>query len=582
MSDAFKIILSLSAAGSLLYGLLLALSPLSRRFLSKTGTYLLYLVVIARLLLPWAPDGSLIARLLDMPGVQASPASPAALTTPLAQQAAVLAPTPAAVPLSPLSAQPALWEIAASVWLAVAVLLLAGKLLSYAHYSRTLRAKSIPVSDPEALALLAELAAQHGLKRPVRLAVYPELATPILLGVFRPVIVLPAGVPPEELAYILRHELVHCQRGDFWYKWLVQFTVCVHWFDPFVHHLSRTIVHAGELACDEQVLRRLDDSDRIAYGTTLLHALQRSQGQRPVPQLLTLTSNGRRFQERLASIMTFKRSTKTTLLLTILLTTFICTTAAATGAYTPPAPLSEEQTSHKGFTYTQSGYYQDGYIIQLGWNISAKAADAYPTRAALPQADGSTLTAYFADEAAAYAHDDRLLTALSQTISAIKSRQQASNSSRPLQMPLVVQVDGPYDRSPQELAAQFYQDKSLVHFMAVYAVLDEADRSAYAERIYQDGRSSFFGAVSGYIPPATLEDIAARSYASGRDSFFSIALGGLSPDAMHAYAESAYTTKNISAFAIVVGYLTDEQKADFRARAQKDKAHSNFLYVLAD
>ena len=581
MSEALKIVLSLSVSGTLLYGLLILLSPLSKRFISKTGAYLLYLAVIARLLLPWAPEGSLIVRLIGSTSTPpALTSSPALMTEPLQEAAATAA--EAAAPLSPLASQPTLWEIAALIWLTVALLLFGSKLLSYVHYSRTLRANSCPAGDSQALALLAELTAQYGLHRQLQLAIYPQLGTPILLGVFRPLIVLPADVPPEELAYILRHELVHYKRGDFWYKWLVQFTICVHWFNPFVHHLSRTIGHAGELACDEQVLRRLQGSDRIAYGTTLLHALQRSQGQKALPQIITLTSNGRRFQERLASIMTFKRSTKTTLLLTILLTTFICTTAAATGAYMPLAPASEEAPSSQGFTYTQSGYYQDGYIIQLGWNISANAAAAYPTRASLPQADGSTLTAYFADEAAAYAQDDRLLTALRQTISAIKSHQQASNSSHSLQMPLVVQVDGPYSRSPQELAAQFYGENSLVHFMAVYAVLDEADRSAYAEQIYQDGRTSFFGAVSGHIPPSTLEDIAARSYQGGRDSFFSIALGELSPETIQAYAEKAYTTNNISAFAITSGYLTDEQRAAFRSRAQKDKNHRNFLYVLAD
>ena len=583
MSEAFKIILSLSVSGTLLYLLLTLLMPLCKRFVSKTGGYLLYLVVIVRLLLPWAPNGSLIVRLLGAASARPSLTSPITPTAaPLQETAAALTNMPAALPLSPLAAHPTLWEIAAVIWLAVAILLLLGKLLSYGHYSHMLRIKSSPVNDPQSLQLLAELRAQYGLRRQVGLAIYPPLGTPVLLGVIRPLIVLPAEVPSAELAYILRHELVHCQRGDFWYKWLVQFTVCVHWFNPFVHHLSRTIGHAGELACDEQVLRRLSESDRVFYGTTLLHALQRSQGQKSVPQLLALTSNGRRFQERLASIMSFKRSTKTTLLLTLLLTTFICTTAAATGAYTPAAPAPEQQPSPKGFTYTQSGYYQDSYIIQLGWNISESSADAYPTRAALHQPDGSTLTAYFADEACAYAQDDRLLAALSQTIAAVKDREHTADGLLPLQMPLVVQVDGPYTQSPQELAAQFYQEKSLVHFMAVYAVLDEADRSAYAKRIYQDDRVSFFGAACGRIPLAALEEIAAQAYADGSHGFFSIALSDLPPETIQMYADAAYTAKDIAAFSITSGYLTDEQKAAFRTRAQKDKDHRNFLYVLSD
>jgi beta-lactamase regulating signal transducer with metallopeptidase domain len=57
-----------------------------------------------------------------------------------------------------------------------------------------------------------------------------DIMTPILTGILRPAIYLPAGFPNRALA--IQHELTHFRRGDIWLKWLVQLTVCVHWFNP--------------------------------------------------------------------------------------------------------------------------------------------------------------------------------------------------------------------------------------------------------------------------------------------------------------------------------------------------------------
>ncbi|MCM1989053.1 M56 family metallopeptidase [Oceanirhabdus seepicola] len=38
------------------------------------------------------------------------------------------------------------------------------------------------------------------------------------------------------------------------YKWLVQLTVCIHWFNPIVYIVSKEINKACEFSCDESVL----------------------------------------------------------------------------------------------------------------------------------------------------------------------------------------------------------------------------------------------------------------------------------------------------------------------------------------
>lgn len=60
MSEAFKIPLSLSCSGALLILVLLLCRPLFRGRLSKRWQYYIWLVVVARLLLPFAPEMNLM------------------------------------------------------------------------------------------------------------------------------------------------------------------------------------------------------------------------------------------------------------------------------------------------------------------------------------------------------------------------------------------------------------------------------------------------------------------------------------------------------------------------------------------
>ena len=50
------------------------------------------------------------------------------------------------------------------------------------------------------------------------------------------------------------HELMHYRRRDMFYKWLVQVTICLHWFNPLVYWMGAEINRACEFSCDEAVI----------------------------------------------------------------------------------------------------------------------------------------------------------------------------------------------------------------------------------------------------------------------------------------------------------------------------------------
>lgn len=80
-------------------------------------------------------------------------------------------------------------------------------------------------------------------------------------------------IPKNDFQYIFLHELTHYKRWDMFYKWLMQIALCLHWFNPLVHLMSREITKACEFSCDEAVLTKMGQENAQDYGKTLLNAM---------------------------------------------------------------------------------------------------------------------------------------------------------------------------------------------------------------------------------------------------------------------------------------------------------------------
>ena len=142
--------------------------------------------------------------------------------------------------------------------------------------------------------------------------------TPVLVGVLRPVIVLPEAAEPDRLADILRHELTHARRHDLLYKWFAAAVTSLHWFNPLMIPVRRALGRDCELSCDEAVVRPMDAARRRHYGETLL-ALAAAPSSRPGPLAATLCEEKEQLKERLIAIAHPRRSGAAAVLLSLLL-----------------------------------------------------------------------------------------------------------------------------------------------------------------------------------------------------------------------------------------------------------------------
>ena len=105
--------------------------------------------------------------------------------------------------------------------------------------------------------LATGIARQMGIRRRVRVRLSERVSMPTTWGVLRPVILLPAGVrewSEERLEIVLRHELGHVRRLDWFTQFLAHVACAVYWFNPLAWIAAQQLRKERELACDDGVL----------------------------------------------------------------------------------------------------------------------------------------------------------------------------------------------------------------------------------------------------------------------------------------------------------------------------------------
>ena len=96
------------------------------------------------------------------------------------------------------------------------------------------------------------------------------ISSPFILGVVKPRIYLPSGLDEVQQQNVLSHERAHLARRDHWWKPLGFALLAVYWFNPLLWLAYALLCRDIELACDERVIRTMDESAVKTYSTVLL------------------------------------------------------------------------------------------------------------------------------------------------------------------------------------------------------------------------------------------------------------------------------------------------------------------------
>ncbi len=486
MNTVFKIFLSMSFSGGLLILVLLLGKRLLRDKISRQWQYYIWLVVILRLLLPFGAEVSLLGKtyqavdqaitritslskqstpdnlgdaLVPKIGLEENNNAPAPVIG-LEQNNNALNPAIDLEQNNKSAKSRPLQDIGALltnhiwiIWLVAAFGLIVRKISIYQGFIHFIDAGLTLVSEMEILDKLSIIMERTGNKKPIELGVNPLVSSPLLIGFFRPCIVLPSlDISEKDFLYIILHELTHHKRRDMFYKWLVQITVCLHWFNPLVYLMSLEITKACEFSCDEAVLAKMGSGNAKDYGKTLLDAMAAVGKYKGNLGSVTLSGNKKLLKERLEAMMNFKKKSMMVHFLTSVLTLGVIFGAIFVGTY----PVAAADLSV-------------GTLAAAGKTPAQKKTDSKSNRYS----------------------------------------QMAEQYYRAGNLPLFQIVFGKLDEKTQsEWLDRIYADENIAFMGAVITLLDEDDAAILqlAEKIYKDDDIAFFSALAMQMSEERLEE----------------------------------------------------------------------------
>jgi len=253
---------------------------------------MLWWLVIARLLLPFAPESpfsifnlfswhpvafvtlqpiepALTSQPLDFSESPEEPSSSGqGVTAPVAVQEPGLTGTG-----NPGAVQWTLWDYGLIIWLLGVMIAAIMMVRSNQRFIQYLKAGS-PITQPATLDLFDRCKNVMGVKAPIALFETNAVSGPTLFGVFRARLLLPKATwesfTEEELTYIFYHELAHFRRRDIAFNGVFTGLLILHWFNPILWYGYFRMREDQELACDSLALSFIPAEQVRSYGHTII------------------------------------------------------------------------------------------------------------------------------------------------------------------------------------------------------------------------------------------------------------------------------------------------------------------------
>jgi len=152
---------------------------------------------------------------------------------------------------------PGMWHIFVfCAWFLIALFLLLRLIHSY-FYSLHLKrsARQLPGKHQK---MLGSWVYTQKIKRNIRLCISQQVTTPLAIGLFNPIILIPESLLNKlneaELKQVIAHELAHLRRRDDWTNLLQKVIEALLFFHPAVWFLKNRLNLEREIACDDSVI----------------------------------------------------------------------------------------------------------------------------------------------------------------------------------------------------------------------------------------------------------------------------------------------------------------------------------------
>lgn len=311
---------------------------------------------------------------LPRPAGPIEPTTPVAVT-PTVQPSAPLAPPPAAaVAVAPWPERLGGWlepylPWLVGTWLVGMIALSVWRLGGWIAVLR-LRVIGTRPLGADIQAMLRRLADRLGVRRAVSVVQSAVVATPIVTGWLRPVVLLPVsavtGLTPLQLEAILAHELAHIRRHDYLVNLLQTLVETLLFYHPAVWWASARMRAERERCCDDMAVALC--GDHIGYAEALAAVVE---ARMPMPAVAASSLGGRDLLDRIRRVLgvSSQGSARTTLVSAALSLALVLAMLAIPLAVTRGGAATQGSTPT---TQPASGPVAHEAALSAQWQLVAK------------------------------------------------------------------------------------------------------------------------------------------------------------------------------------------------------------------
>ena len=322
-SSFFDWLIETSLMASILVGFILCIKILFRNKLTPRWQYMLWIVLMIRLLLPWSPDSSYsIYSLLsyrssvsevipkNMRSTESKMNIESDRKVELESHAETV--TKSDKPEVNVSTEQqttlSLYKIALYVWLAGLIVLAVITFITNRRLYFYIK-KQPDITDEQVVTVFNHCKQSMKMKKAVSLRLAGKIASPTVFSFFRPKVLLSKtyeSIKRATITICFYHELAHIKRNDVAVNWIMYSLILLNWFNPILWYAYFCMREDQELACDAYALTFIDKEEQIAYGHTIITLLEHYSYQ--APSLANLSRNKRTLKRRIVMIKSFKRN----------------------------------------------------------------------------------------------------------------------------------------------------------------------------------------------------------------------------------------------------------------------------------
>ncbi len=177
----------------------------------------------------------------------------------------------------------------------------------YIHFTRNLKKNSKQIQNNYIDKMQSEILSKHKAKKILPIHQCSIILFPMIVGVYKPAIFIPKrDYTSSDLQIILTHELTHYLRKDLFYKGLFIVALILHWYNPFIHMMTKVAGRDLEMCCDQDSIKGKGSSFKSEYSDVIMNEII-NQRQIKGAMFACMGSDKKTMEERFKNIFKLKK-----------------------------------------------------------------------------------------------------------------------------------------------------------------------------------------------------------------------------------------------------------------------------------